>query len=115
MNKLTLKQLCEVCGVSRRAVQGYEKYDLVKPTGKTERGYLLYDHDAKRKVEFIKSLQNYGFTVKEVVAYQHADCVEQREMLCDKLEAMKTVQHEIECYIRELRELIREKEAETTP
>lgn len=43
MDELTLRQVCSVVNVSRRAVQGYEKMGLVSATNKNERGYLLYD------------------------------------------------------------------------
>ena len=42
MAEMTLRELCDSLGVSRRAVQGYEKAGLVSPEGKNERGYLLY-------------------------------------------------------------------------
>lgn len=40
MNSMTLREVCDSLGISRRTVQGYEKEGLVAPTGKTERGYL---------------------------------------------------------------------------
>lgn len=33
MNTMTLREVCDSLGVSRRTVQGYEKAGLVKPTG----------------------------------------------------------------------------------
>ena len=110
MEELTLRQLCKECGVSRRAIQGYEKYKLVKSTGKTDRGYLLYDRAAEEKVKLIKSLQNYGFTVKEIVEYHKADIQGQCAMLREKLEGLKVRQNKTENYIAEIQNLIREKE-----
>ena len=43
MEEMTLVQIKQIFMISRRAIQGYEKYDLVKSTGKTKRGYLTYD------------------------------------------------------------------------
>ena len=43
MEEMTLREICLSIGVSRRAVQGYEKAKLVSDTGKTKRGHLLYD------------------------------------------------------------------------
>lgn len=45
MAEMTLRELCDSLGVSRRAVQGYEKAGLVSPEGKNERGYLLYSEE----------------------------------------------------------------------
>ena len=36
MAEMTLRELCDSLGVSRRAVQGYEKAGLVSPEGKTK-------------------------------------------------------------------------------
>lgn len=40
---MTLREVCDTYGVSRRAVQGYEKAGLISASQKNERGYLLYD------------------------------------------------------------------------
>ena len=106
MNELTLRELCQECGVSRRAIQGYEMHGLVKATGKTDRGYLLYGQAEKVKVEHIKSLQNYGFTVKEILSYQTADIAVQRNILKDKLEALRLQKHKLEAYIAEIQEML---------
>ena len=69
MKEYTLRELCEKCNVTRRAVQWYEKHGLVKPCGKNKMGYLLYNEDFFEKVKEIKSLQNYGFKVSEIKEY----------------------------------------------
>lgn len=66
MKTRTLRQVCETIGVSRRAVQGYEKAGLVVPTGKTSRGYLLYDEATQERIREIKQYQMLGFRVKEI-------------------------------------------------
>ena len=66
MNELTLRQVCSVVNVSRRAVQGYEKAGLVSATSKNERGYLLYDEYARERIRMIKLFQDMGFTVREI-------------------------------------------------
>ena len=43
----TLHELCDALGVSRRAVQGYEKAGLVAPSGRNKYGHLLYDEKAQ--------------------------------------------------------------------
>ena len=69
MQNKTLREVCASCGVSRRAVQGYEKCGLVKPTGRTSRGYLLYDRETEEQILHIKQLQSFGFSLKEVKSY----------------------------------------------
>lgn len=65
-NGMTLREVCRTCHVSRRAVQGYEKHGLVRPTGRSERGYLLYDAAAQQRIRQIKRYQEFGFQVKEI-------------------------------------------------
>ena len=58
---ITLREVCENVGVSRRAVQGYEQAGLVTPTGKNKRGYLLYSAEEQEKIRQIKFFQEMGF------------------------------------------------------
>ena len=64
----TLHEVCEASGVTRRAVQGYEKRGLVSPTAKNKYGYLLYDAKAQERIALIKRYQKLGFKLKDVEA-----------------------------------------------
>lgn len=66
MKQMSLVAICDEYGLSRRAIQGYEKEGLIKPTGRTKHGYLLYDVSTVHRILFIKYCQNIGFTVKEI-------------------------------------------------
>lgn len=63
---MTLREIGDTFGVSRRAVQGYEKAGLVSPSGKNERGYLLYNETLQDRIRQIKLFQQMGFTIKEI-------------------------------------------------
>ena len=63
---MTLHELCDACGVSRRAVQGYEKAGLVQPSGRNNRGYLIYDPAAQERIRTIRLYQRFGFQVREI-------------------------------------------------
>ena len=106
MKRFTLRETCELCGVTRRAVQGYEHYDLVRPCGRTERGYLLYDEDAVRRIRFIKALQNCGFSVREIAGYQELTREERRAVLLRKREMLCRKREDIERYIAEIEVMI---------
>ena len=69
MKEYTLRELCEKCGVTRRAVQWYEKFGIVKAIGKNKMSHLLYDEETVKKVKEIKALQNYGLSVSEIKEY----------------------------------------------
>lgn len=66
MEEMTLREVCNTIGVSRRAVQGYEKVSLVSATGKNSRGHLLYDDAAQERIKKIKLFQDMGFSIKEI-------------------------------------------------
>lgn len=66
MTEMTLREVCQTYGVSRRAVQGYEKAKLVSPSNRTERGYLLYNDVAIERIKLIKLFQDMGFSMKEI-------------------------------------------------
>lgn len=106
MKELTLRQLCEKCGVSRRAVQGYENYGLVHSSGKTERGYLLYDEVAYKKVRYIKKMQNYGFSVREIIDFQKKTSLEKIDILYVKLKRMMEERENTDRCIQEVRAAI---------
>ena len=62
----TLHEISEEIGVSRRAVQGYEKAGLVAATGKNKYGHLLYDEYSLKRIEQIKLYQQFGFSIREI-------------------------------------------------
>lgn len=66
MEVMTLKEICESVGVSRRSIQCYEKAGLMKATDKNKYGYLLYDEEMLHRAELIKFLQELGFKLKEI-------------------------------------------------
>lgn len=63
---MTLREICVAAGVTRRAVQGYEKAGLVSATGKTDRGYLLYDASSQERIKQIRLYQQLGFSIKSI-------------------------------------------------
>ena len=84
MEELTLMQIKQKYNISRRAIQGYEKEGLVRPTGKTKRGYLLYDEKATKRILQIKQYQNMGFRVKEIGNVIDAPASVMKEALKEK-------------------------------
>lgn len=72
MNQDTEKKLMRISeitkqiGVSRKALQEYDKMDLVHPTTTTEGGYWLYDEDAVGKISIIQFFSMVGYTRKEI-------------------------------------------------
>lgn len=66
MSIRTLREVCEVLDISRRTIQGYEELGLLVPSGKNERGWLLYDEACQERIKLLRFYQNAGFRVKEI-------------------------------------------------
>lgn len=106
MDTMTLRQVCDTFGVSRRAIQGYEKAGLISASGKNERGYLLYDEKSQERIRQIKLFQQIGFTLREIGEIIDANGDVQKAALERQLEKLKEKEKNIEVLIREVYRLI---------
>ena len=102
----TLREICTATGVSRRAVQGYEKLNLVTPTGKNERGYLLYDTNAQRRIARIKMFQDFGFALKDIKVIIDAPNDVLKSALEEKRLQMLSDRERMEVQLRQVEDLI---------
>lgn len=103
---MTLREICDTLAVSRRAVQGYEKAGLVSATGKNERGYLLYDANARERIEQIKLFQQLGFSIKEIKDIIDAPNNVLKSALEEQVESLKEDSENIELLIEKAYSLI---------
>ena len=85
---ITLREVCKAEGVTRRAVQGYEQAGLVTPTGRNERGHLLYDQLEQEKIRQIKFFQDMGFSIKEITELSEAPKSMVKQMIEQRIEAL---------------------------
>lgn len=93
MNEYTLTEIAKEFGASRRAIQGYEMYGLVKSVRKTTRGYLLYDENAIKRIKEIKLYQQMGFPLRQIAEVIGVPQVEKKIALCKKeKELMKRIE-----------------------
>lgn len=106
MSNMTLREVCQVTGVSRRAIQGYEQAGLVAATARNDRGYLLYDEESRRRIQQIKLFQDLGFSVKEIAGIIDAPKEELKEALAAKISALQEKGERIEVLIDKARRLI---------
>ncbi|MDE7176842.1 MAG: MerR family transcriptional regulator [Lachnospiraceae bacterium] len=106
MDTMTLRQVCDTFGVSRRAIQGYEKAGLISPSGKNERGYLLYDGKSQERIQRIKLFQQIGFTLREIGDIIDAEGDVQKAALERQLGKLREKEKNIEILIREVYRLI---------
>lgn len=97
----TLREVCGDLGVSRRAVQGYEKAGLISASGKNERGYLLYNEAIQERIRQIKLFQQMGFTLKEIKGIIDASNDILKSALEKQVEKLKEQRDDIEILIHE--------------
>lgn len=95
----TLRQMCTQLGLSRRAVQGYEKAGLVAPSGRNKYGHLLYGQPEQERVRLIQFYQQLGFHLKEIKVLLETDKFNQKAAFLRKVT-------ELEAEHTRLRELI---------
>jgi len=75
-----ISELAKLCKVNKETIRYYEKRQLLPLPTRTEAGYRLYsDADAKR-VQFIKRLQQLGFSLTEI--HQLLGIVDQDKERC---------------------------------
>ena len=91
---MTLKEVCKETGVTRKIVQTYENYGLVKATTKNKYGYLLYDDAAVKKIKKIRSYQRFGYRLLEIAKLEYMTVDEQVMILKEKINNMYDNQSE---------------------
>ena len=106
MEEKTLREVCETFGVTRRAIQGYEKAGLLLASGKNERGYLLYDKKCQERIRQILLYRKMGFQVKEIKKLFEASEEEVKKMLEYQVVKMAEKQQEMDVLIKKVYELI---------
>ena len=103
---ITLHELCDTVGVSRRAVQGYEKEGLVEASDRNKYGHLLYDEKTQLRIAQIRLYQQFGFKVKEIKELLDAPGAVVKEALEHQVIHMKEEQVKNETLSRRAYELI---------
>lgn len=106
MEDKTLHEVCDVIGVTRRAVQGYEKAGLVMASGKNAHGHLLYDMQSQERIRKIKLYQQLGFKIKEIQEIIDAPGCVLKEVLEKQIIKLKSERTKIEGVIEKAYELI---------
>ncbi|MBQ6887941.1 MAG: MerR family transcriptional regulator [Lachnospiraceae bacterium] len=106
MKDMTLREVCNIAKVTRRAVQGYEKAGLVSATGKNERGYLLYDVNSQERIKQIKLFQRLGFSIREITYIIDAPNNILKSALEEKVKKLREKRENMEMLIDKANELI---------
>lgn len=103
----TLNELHTELGVTRRAVQGYEKAGLVSASGRNKYGHLLYDKPAQEKIARIKLYQQLGFSLKEIGTLMDAPGEAVKASLEARIRCLREQKTDIDALIEKAYELMR--------
>lgn len=60
-------ELAEKCGVNKETIRYYERLGLIPEPNRTEKGYRMYSQQTVDRLNFIKRMQELGFTLNEIV------------------------------------------------
>ena len=102
----TLRQMCVELGVSRRAVQGYEKAALVIPSGKNKYGHLLYGESERERIRLIWFYQQMGFSLKQIKNLLDAPDFVKKSVLQVQVEKMEAEHNRLMELIQQAKEHI---------
>ena len=108
MENKTLREVCELVGVTRRMIQGYEKAGLVVATGKNLYGYLLYGEKEIERIKLIKMYRDFGFSTKEVKLLFVSSKDKYKELMMKRLWEMKKEMLELKMNIAKVEDILSE-------
>ena len=103
---MTLREICETLGVSRRALQGYEKAGLVASTGRNKYGHLLYDDKAKERIAKIRFYQQLGLSIADITSIIDAPNQVVRNVLEQQVQKLVKEQMKMDDLIKEANQII---------
>jgi MerR family mercuric resistance operon transcriptional regulator len=66
MEGLKRGELAKKAGVNITTLRYYEKNGLLQKPRRTSKNYRIYSNDAYHRIRFIKSFQEFGFSLEEI-------------------------------------------------
>ena len=82
--ELSLREIRNTLGLSRRVIQGYEEYGLIRPSSRNKYGHLLYDEETIRRMAYIRFLQDLGYELKEIAEVIDMPTEEMKKLLKER-------------------------------
>lgn len=70
---MTVNEVSKMTGVSIRTLQYYDNIGLLKPSGRTDTGYRLYDDTALERLQQILLFRELEFSLKDISRIISAD------------------------------------------
>jgi MerR family mercuric resistance operon transcriptional regulator len=64
--QMRIGELADKCGVNKETIRYYERLGLFPEPDRTEKGYRMYGLETVDRLNFIKRMQELGFTLQEI-------------------------------------------------
>ena len=59
-------EIAEKCNVNKETIRYYERLGLIPEPNRTEKGYRMYSQQTVDRLNFIKKMQELGFSLNEI-------------------------------------------------
>ena len=82
-------ELAKRCSVTTDTLRFYEKNNLIKPIGRSESGYRLYNEENQKQVGFILKAKDLGLSLDEILELLEIN-LEATEHSCAEVKAITT-------------------------
>lgn len=98
----TVREVCELVGVTRKTLRGYDEMGLLSPTIKSESGNKswLYDDQAVLKLVGIQAFVEAGYGRKEIKEIQESTTITLEAAIDDAIVSLEDRKHRLEGMIR---------------
>lgn len=111
--RLHIGEVAKETGLGIHAIRFYERQGLLRGSARSEGGYRLFDEDSVRDLKFIRRAQTLGFSLSEIHELlvlrrtTSQGCSHVRELLSQKLTAVREKIEELDGMKNELKSALR--------
>lgn len=108
---LTVKEVCELVGISARTLRHYDAIGLLKPSARTDAGYRLYSEADMERLQQILLFRELEFPLSDIRKILAAPDFDRKKALDQQIELLKLKRDRTDGLIELARSLMREKGA----
>lgn len=111
----TVNEVSRLSGVSIRALRYYDAIGLLKPTGRTESGYRLYDDAALEKLQQILLFRELQFPLKEISRIMQSSNYDRKKALEQQIKLLTMKKEHLERLIASAKQITKGETAMKQP
>lgn len=104
---MTVKEISDITGISRRTLHYYDEIGLLKPTGKSDAGYRLYDNRALETLRQILFFREFGIPLKEIRAVIENPSLSRNQILQTQRKMLAAEQERLERLVSSIDKILK--------